>query len=209
MYLSRIKLDTGRTQTMRALAAPNVFHGAIESCDETRMRKLWRVDTLGGERYLLILSEEQFDLTGAAEQFGHDGSYESRPYDSLLERIKNGSRWQFRLAANPTVQKYDEKTDRGKVMAHITTEHQGEWLKRQAEKHGFSLNDGEWLVTGSRWYVFRKNRDSKNTVRMLAAAYDGILTVTDAEAFRKALCSGIGREKAYGMGMLTVMSIRR
>lgn len=205
MYLSRIKLNSSRTQTMRALVAPNVFHGAIEICDENRRRKLWRVDTLGGEQYLLVLSEEQFDLTKAAEQFGYDSCYDSKPYEVLLERIVKGSRWQFRLIANPTVQIFDEKKGRGKVIAHISTKFQGEWLKKQAEKHGFSLNDEEWLITGSKWYTFRKNRSSKNTVKMLAVTYEGVLTVTNAESFRKALCCGIGREKAYGMGMLTVM----
>ena len=37
--------------------------------------------------------------------------------------------------------------------------------------------------------------------------YEGILTVTDAEAFRNALVKGIGREKAFGMGMLTVTRV--
>ena len=208
MYLSRIKLNAARTQTMRALAAPNVFHGAVESCDESGGRKLWRIDTLGGEQYLLVLSEEQVDLTNAAEQFGYDSTYDPKSYDGLLERITSGSRWQFRLIANPTVQKYDEKKGRGRVLAHITTKYQGEWFKKQAEKHGFVLNDEEWLVTGSKWYIFRKNRSSKNTVKMLAVTYEGILTVTDADAFRKALCTGIGREKTYGIGMLTVMRTR-
>ena len=207
MYLSRIKLDASRTETMRGLASPSVFHGAIESADEERTRKLWRLDTLYGNQILLILSENKIDFSGVAEQFGYDGSFESKLYDGLLERITNGSRWHFRLKANPTIQKYDEKKGRGKVLAHITTEYQGEWLKKQAEKNGFSLNDGEWLVTGSRWYVFRKNRNHRERVKMLAATYEGILTVTDAEACRNALVKGIGREKAFGMGMLTVTRV--
>lgn len=44
-----------------------------------------------------------------------------------------------------------------------------------------------------------------NRVSFLAVTYEGILQVTDAELFRKALTDGIGREKAYGMGMLTVV----
>ena len=207
MYLSRIKLDTSRTETMRALASPSVFHGAIESADRERLRKLWRLDTLYGEQILLILSENKIDLSSVAEQFGYDSSFESKIYDGLLERITNGSRWHFRLKANPTVQKYDDKKGRGKVLAHITTAYQGEWLKKQAEKNGFSLADEEWLVTGSRWYVFKKNRNNRNRVKMLAATYEGILTVTDAEAFRNALTKGIGREKAFGMGMLTVTRV--
>ena len=209
MYLSRIKLDTSRTGTMRGLASPSVFHGAIESADEERTRKLWRVDTLYGEQILLVLSEDRIDLTSVAEQFGYDSSYESKIYDGLLERITNGSRWHFRLKANPTIQKYDENKGRGRVLAHITTEYQGEWLKKQAEKNGFSLKDEEWLVTGSRWYVFRKNRSMRDKVKMLAAVYEGVLTVTDAEAFRNALIKGIGREKAFGMGMLTVTRVMK
>lgn len=207
MYLSRIKLDTSRTETMRGLASPSVFHGAIESADAERTRKLWRLDTLYGEQVLLILSENRIDFSGVAEQFGYDSSFESKIYDGLLERITNGSRWHFRLKANPTVQKYDEKIGRGKVLAHITTEYQSEWLKKQAEKNGFSLNDGEWLVTGSRWYVFKKNRNNRDRVKMLAATYEGVLTVTDADAFRTVLVKGIGREKAFGMGMLTVTRV--
>ena len=29
----------------------------------------------------------------------------------------------------------------------------------RAEKNGFLLNEGEWLVTESRWYIFKKNKD--------------------------------------------------
>ena len=209
MYLSRIRLNLARTDTMRALVAPNLFHGAIESSDQDRMRKLWRLDTLRGESYLLILSPQALDLSSVAEQFGYDADYESKVYDGLLERISNGSRWQFRLKANPTVQKFSEKKGRGKVIAHITPAHQGEWLQKQSEKYGFSLADGEWLVTESRWYRFKKNRSSTNTVSLLSVTFEGILTVTDAEAFKKALSDGIGREKAYGMGLITIARVNR
>ncbi len=189
---------------MRAMVAPNRFHGAIEQADPDRTRKLWRIDTLGGAYYLLILSQEKLELTSVAEQFGFDADYECKPYDKLLGRIVNGSRWQFRLRANPTVQKYDETKGRGQVMAHITPAHQGEWLQKQSGKYGFSLNDGEWLVTESKWYRFKKNRNSEHTVRLLSVTFEGMLTVTDAEMFRKALTDGIGREKAFGMGLLTI-----
>ena len=203
MYLSRVKLNTARTETMRALAAPNRFHGAIELSDEERTRKLWRLDTLKGEKYLLILTEGALNFTSVAEQFGYDDSYESKVYDSLLERITEGSRWQFRLVANPTIQ----NKEKGKVLAHITTEHQENWFKNRAGKNGFELKDDEWLVTGSKWYMFRKKRNSPNTVKFLAATYEGILTVTDVDAFKNALINGIGREKAYGMGLLTITKV--
>ena len=210
MYLSRIKLNTSSRKTMLALASPNLFHGAIEISETgERTRKLWRIDTLRGEQYLLILSENATDFSSVAEQFGYNSEYECKLYDGLLRRITNGSRWQFRLRANPTVQvkKDPSSSGRGKVLAHITTAHQEEWLRRQSEKHGFSLAEGEWLVTESKWFLFKRNIEQRSSVKMLSVVYEGFLTVTDADAFRKALVSGIGREKAYGMGLLTIAGV--
>lgn len=211
MYLSRIKLNISLRKTMQALAAPNLFHGAIESAEAgERTRKLWRVDTLYGEKYLLVLSEEKIDLSSVAEQFGYS-EYECKKYDGLLERITNGSRWQFRLVANPTVQTKQRHTEngRGKVLAHISTQYQEKWILQKAEKNGFSLSDGEWLVTGTRWYIFKKNKEQNHKVKLLSVTYEGTLTVTDADTFKKALSAGIGREKAYGMGMLTVVGVKQ
>ena len=212
MYLSRIKLNTSLRKTMQALAAPNLFHGAIESAENgERTRKLWRTDTLYGEQYLLILSENKIDFSSVAVQFGYGCEYECKSYDGLLERITNGSKWQFRLTANPTMQSkhLPDKNGRGKIIAHITTEYQEEWLCRKAEKNGFSVAEEEYLVTASRWYMFKKNKEQKSKVKLLSVTFEGILTVTDADAFRKALVNGIGREKAYGMGLLTVAGGRK
>ena len=211
MYLSRIKLNTSSRKTMQALASPNLFHGAIEISETSeRTRKLWRVDTLRGEQYLLVLSENEIDLSSVAKQFGYNAEYECKSYDALLGRITNGGRWHFKLRANPTIQvkKDPSSKGRGKVLAHITTVHQEEWLRKQSEKHGFSLAEGEWLVTESRWFKFKRNRNENSSVRMLSVVYEGVLTVTDADAFRNTLISGIGREKAYGMGLLTIVGVR-
>lgn len=209
MYLSRIKLDTTRSKTMKALASPNIFHGSIEATEDVSKdklsRKLWRVDNLNGNKYLLILSHKKIDFSTVAEQFGYDNTVETKDYSPFLERIVNGSRWNFRLKANPTVCKFNPERQRNQIFAHITTEFQEEWLKKQAEKNGFVLTDGEWLVTGSERCTFWRKGDKK-PVRIMSVTYEGILTVTDAEAFRNALTNGIGREKAYGFGLLTIVS---
>ncbi len=208
MYLSRMKLDVSRQQTMKALAAPSLFHGAIESCEpEGRTRKLWRIDSLGGVPHLLILSETPLDFSAAAQQFCTDTAVECKCYDALLARITEGSRWHFRLRANPTIDKFSEHANRKMVMAIIGTLQQEEWLVKRSAKHGFSLKEGEFRVTGSQWYDFRKGTQRQH-VRMLGVTYEGILTVTDADAFRNILTHGIGREKAYGMGLLTIASLR-
>ena len=50
-----------------------------------------------------------------------------------------------------------------------------------------------------------RTRFAKMRVSLLAVTYEGVLRVTDAALFRRTLTEGIGRGKAYGMGLLTVM----
>ena len=58
-------------------------------------------------------------------------------------------------------------------------------------------------IVESKWIVF--NKKGEHTVRALSVTYEGRLQVKDVERFRNALTQGIGREKAYGMGMITIM----
>lgn len=202
MYLSRITLNIALRETMKALVSPSIFHGAVErSFDGARARRLWRIDDLNGKKYILILSEVKPKLKNFARQFGYDGEYEIKDYTPLLNRILNGEKWRFRLTANPVVSK-----SHGKIMAHITPEFQKKWLSSRAEKLGFSLNEAEFQTVQSKWYDFRKKEGEGNSrVRLLSVTFEGILTVTNAEQFKATLCNGIGREKAYGQGLLTVM----
>ena len=205
MYLSRIKLNTSLKKTMRALVNPNLIHGALDSAEAgERTRKLWRIDTLKGECYLLVLSENRLDLTSVTEQFGFMDSIETKSYDGFLERIVEGSKWRFKIKANPTIKKYDEKKGKSVSLAHITTKHQMSWLLDRALSNGFEITEDSFLVTESKWYDFHK-RSSGDNVKLLAVTYEGILTVTDVDLFKKMLTSGIGREKAYGLGMLTIV----
>lgn len=216
MYLSRVALDLTKRATMLALQNPAMIHGAVERSFEPRAeRSLWRIDELGGRRYLLLLSKELPELSALAAQFGTQDAPETRDYSPLLARITPGSRWQFRLHANPT---YSSGGDgkRGKVHACTLVQKpesarpgapepktQTGWLLHQAETHGFSVRADEFGVKRIQWYAFGK--ESGAQVKLLGVTYEGILTVTDADRFRQALVGGIGRGKAYGLGLLTVM----
>lgn len=202
MYLSRVELNTALPRTMKALVSPSIFHGAIEeSFAGARKRRLWRIDDLNGRRYILILSEDAPELESFAKQFGFPGRFETKDYSPLLNRITDGSKWQFRLSANPVISK-----SHGKVLAHITPEFQKKWLSGRAEKLGFPLNDDEFQTVYSKWYDFYKGNKSFH-IRLITVTFEGVLTVTDAEKFKETLCVGIGREKAYGQGLLTVVKV--
>jgi CRISPR system Cascade subunit CasE len=209
VYLTRIELDTRRRSTMKALVSPNLIHGAVEGAFQgEKTRKLWRIDNLGGRCYLLLLSDKLPDMEHVSEQFGVagvEGTWESKDYGKLLERIENGSVWQFRLTANPTRSCRGEKGTRGTIRAHVTPYYQKQWLMERSEKNGFNVKEDGFGVTKSYWQRFYKGCDRKNPLSILTVTYEGILTVTDVELFRKVLTEGIGREKAFGMGMLTVV----
>lgn len=208
MFLSRIPLDVNSRNTLKALNSPSIFHGAVEcSFEGDRMRDLWRIDKIGDQLYLLLLSEAEPDLISFCQQFGYgDTEYEIKPYDGLLSRINTGDLYRFRLTANPTRSVPNkEKEKRGKVLACITTEHQKNWLIDRSAKNGFSVTDDSFDVVQSRWLRFFKKES--RTVSLLSVTYEGVLEVTDADLFRTALTNGMGRGKAYGMGMLTVMRV--
>ena len=155
--------------------------------------------------YLLLLSEDVPELSGVVEQFGTGAAAETRSYDPLLQRVEPGSSWQFRLTANPTKCCKDPKApaERGTVAAHCSTKYQKQWLLDRAAKHGFALREEEFTVTRVQWQHFAKH--GTRPVSLLAVTYEGVLQVTDPEAFRNLLCQGMGRGKAYGLGLLTVM----
>ena len=209
MYLSRVQLSLTERSTMKALADIKYFHEALENCfPGDRPGNMWRIDKLNENLYILVLSKEKADLSPFCKMFSpSEHSWQTKDYEPLLERVKKGSVWRFRLSANPTyyAKAKDPITVRGKVHAHKTTEHQREWLIKQSLKNGFQLAADGFEITENKWLQFRKS--SGNVVTILSVTYEGLLIVTDADLFRKALVNGIGRGKAYGMGLLTVMSV--
>ena len=213
MYLSRVELDERRNDTVRALFAPQRMHGAVERAFAgERQRRLWRLDRLHGTLYLLMLSADAPDLRSIAAQFGPiaGGCAQTREYDPLLSRIEAGGGWQFRLTANPTKScaRAGQPETRGKVFAHSTVEYQEKWLLDRAEKHGFRLTEDSFAVTASRWLRFAKGGGRGRPVSLLSVTYEGVLQVTDEERFRDLLINGLGRGKAYGLGLMTVMHRR-
>lgn len=47
----------------------------------------------------------------------------------------------------------------------------------------------------------------KDIIHLKKVRFDGILTVTNAELFKKVLTKGLGHGKAYGLGMMSISPI--
>ncbi|WP_037915149.1 type I-E CRISPR-associated protein Cas6/Cse3/CasE [Actinacidiphila yeochonensis] len=110
---------------------------------------------------------------------------------------------------------------RGFRVAHRTAAQQLDWLLGRAERNGFTIpltetapgiDLGTSTPTSEAPAVslvardilrFRKHRNGPH-VTISSATFQGRLRVTDANALREALLSGIGPAKGYGQGLLTL-----
>ncbi|NYE95728.1 CRISPR system Cascade subunit CasE [Psychromicrobium silvestre] len=224
MYLTRFQVNKRRVGAYKLLGSPQVMHAAVlggfaDPKPSSLGRVLWRLDRWEENTFLYIVSPEKPDLSHLVEQIGWPTTetWTTKPYNDVLERVESGQRWRFRLTANPTrsVRGSDSENSRGKVSAHVTVEQQTEWLLSRAEKSGFEIpwavapsedESGARAVTVSRREILKFKRQGSD-VTIATATYDGILEITDHQAFRRSLTQGIGRAKGYGCGLLTIAPV--
>ena len=215
MFLSRVELNPYRRETIRALSSPQMMHAAVMASfgsfdNADGDRPLWRIDRLGPATYILVQSRKRPDFSHIVEQFGRpesDRPWETVDYDGFLSGLSDGESLRFRLRANPTrsVSSLGEN-GRGKVVAHVTANQQREWLIQKSHGLGFVLEDG--TRDGSFDIVSRESvrfRHGGGSISLGVATFEGVLKVADADVFRETLCNGIGRAKAYGCGLMTVL----
>lgn len=202
MYLTRIKLNVAKQKTLRFLASLQVAHATIEAMfdGQEKCRKLWRLDYFQGKPCILVLSPEKPDVTGMIHQVGFEGvPWEIKDCSALLDHLQKGQLYHFRLTANPVhaVKKAGEK--RGKVLPHVTAQQQKQWLLDKCSTYGFHVLEFEITERGLKKFPHKGKHLTFSRV-----SYEGQLQITDAEIFKKSLIQGIGREKAYGCGLLTL-----
>lgn len=209
MYLSRVKIDIQNRRKIKELTQIAAYHHWVEQsfpqevARHERSRKLWRIDQLKGDSYLLIVSRDKPDLEKLC-RYGVPNTAETRSYDTFLTELKEGTRCRFRIVLNPVVSVSRGAGKRGRVMPHITEAHQMKYLLDRAEKHGFHLNENEFEITERSFVRWQKDKDS---IRLSRVAYEGMLVISDIKLFRELLTEGMGKKKAYGFGMMTVIPI--
>lgn len=155
----------------------------------------------------------------------HGISYEYKNILEAYDNIREGNHFAFRLRANPTkrIAKKDDPL-RGKRVELNREEEQIAWLIRKGKEREKGISGGFELVRkhsiacdtpGTEAlhvtvHTERKVRGRKKTgpqghhTTHLAVLFEGLLQVTDAEAFRNTLIYGIGSAKAFGFGLLSL-----
>ncbi len=217
MFLTRFQINPARRGARKLLSSPQAMHAAVragfaepEDYERAGTRTLWRLDTPATATvHLYLVSPGRPDLTHLVEQAGWPttATWDTRDYAPLLDTLRSGQRWAFRLTANPTHsgRKTADSKDTQRF-GYLREPEQAQWLLSRSARNGFAVasqRDGRPNLRLHRRQTQNFNRGAY-PVTLTTVTYDGLLEVTDADAFRAALTSGIGHAKAYGCGLLTL-----
>ena len=224
MYMSRIAINRRRRGAMKLLGSRHAMHAAVMSSfppgtptDTDAGRVLWRIDGAGDDVQLLVVSPAKPCFAHINDQAGWTtGSpWATREYEPFLRSISDGDQFVFRLTANPTHRmSLPNDPGRKQIVGHVTDRFQRQWFLDRAEPNGFCVveNDKESededearteLILRERDTAAFRRGDSR--VTLTTVAFEGRLRVTDVNAIRHSLTHGIGRAKAYGCGLMTLL----
>ncbi|WP_314118116.1 type I-E CRISPR-associated protein Cas6/Cse3/CasE [Peptostreptococcus stomatis] len=208
MYISRVEVDVKNRKKIKNLSHVAAYHSWVEDSfpkekkPENRTRKLWRVDTLNNKTYLILVSQEKPNFS-CLEKYGVEGTAESKQYDTFLNSIKNGDRYRFRITLNPVISLSQGSGNKSLIKPHVTIEYQRKYLIDRSIKNGFELDENEFSIVERGYENFYKSGQKK--VRLVKATYEGILTVKSADLLKDVLTKGMGKKRAYGFGLMTVI----
>lgn len=166
---------------------------------------LFRVDPWpGGRAVVLVQSGREPDWDYAFHNAGHllVAPPETKPYNPAFTAQQL---LRFRLEANPT-RKIDTKSGpdgrrRNGKRVPVKADGLEVWLASRAEALGFRIDHLD-DVQGGYFHASKGNEATLNRLR--SARYNGVLKVVDADRLADTLAHGIGPEKSYGCGLLSI-----
>jgi len=148
---------------------------------------------------------------------------------SFEPKLKKGMSLSFCLRANPVVTRTDQRVRRHDVimdwkkrtgyktlprserppLAQVVEDEGSKWLNQRASRMGFCVDRSAVRVDGYQTHTIAKanlpNKDSKRVKNHFSTLeFNGILQVTEPEAFLQSLYQGIGPAKAFGCGLMLV-----
>jgi CRISPR system Cascade subunit CasE len=203
MYLTRLVLNPRSRRAQSESADLYQLHRTIMNAFPASLpddeRVLFRLETDRQSGAFVVLVQSQYEPDG--------GWLATSPSDYLLP-ISEPNPWVksfdpifdagqhlvFRLRANPTLKR------QGKRLGLLREEDQIAWLQRKAQTGGFEVLSVRTQKLG---FIQGWTRQ-RQRLSLFATQYDGVLRVTDPQAFARSLALGIGSAKGLGFGLLSV-----
>lgn len=169
------------------------------------------------------------NLNGYLAQSSHHDNPACKNITSAFRGLKGGQLLSFCLRANPVkrIAKPEPGHEdlKGKRIGLLKEEDQIDWLTRKGQQRepgqtgGFEIHTrtllGEDQSAPSltvhpegRQFGHKKIEGNSHKMTHLGVRYDGILKITDPDAFRQTLIRGIGPGKAFGFGLLSIAPVR-
>ena len=210
MYLSKLVLDPRYTYSYSIVNNPALLHSFVQTRPFGTARKernvLFRL-VKDNDRYILYVQSETMPDWEPA--LGQGIRLEAvRNTDKMKDLFKEGSAFGFSLMANPVVSPVQNENGHARSRAGNgvgpkrvfleTRSERLEWIKKLAAKNGFEI---VWAQEKSA-IPHRVRKKGNREFVIGTVEFDGVLKITDRALFEKAYREGIGRERAYGCGML-------
>ena len=195
MYITQFEINTKNHLVFKDLTSLSAYHGLIESAfpaEQTlgiRKRHLWRLD----KQKILLVSEDKPDKDALAK---YGKNIQTKNYDKFLNNLNTNTIYAFELVANPMKRTPEKRINLFKDQDQL------KWLEMRSLKNGFKLQSVR-IVSSKNVIV------NKNHFKFTYAKFTGTLRINDLDLFKNVMTKGVGHNKAYGMGLMTVIPLIR
>lgn len=207
MYLSKVEIDRKSQTAREMLSNRQQMHRFVTEMfckdlatpfvEQTRQtsKALYRTFISGNKLNIYIYSHNTIEKAPFC-------NVQTRDLSGWLNRMKEGQVWNFDIIASPCKKvQVEGKKNCSRRSLRLPEERQN-WLERKAAQFGFEIID---YTECEHVNVVAKHEDERiGETKLYGFHYQGVLRITDADAFRNALEFGIGPGKAYGFGMMMV-----
>jgi CRISPR system Cascade subunit CasE len=199
MFLSNVRLNRNNRHPKLMIDLSNHYslHQRISFAfggETGEARPLWRLEEGPTGPRMLVQSKSQPDWQRAFSDVpGLLAGSETKPYDP---RMQPGQVLRFLLRANPT-RKPSGTDQRVGILDEIG---QQLWLRRQGERSGFDVLAVRMLRQGN--LIAYKPGAGRLTI--FAVDFEGLLRISDKEAFQRTIEHGVGHSRFLGCGLLSL-----
>lgn len=210
-WLISLQLNLDHPAARRDLADAGAVHRRVMSLVRDDLGEharsaagvLYRIEhTRAGTR---ILAQTSIEPTLANLPDGYAHVSEPRSLHNLLAALQDGTSVMYRITANTSKRLPREYSGTdgkpGQVIALRSPEAIQAWWEQRAARNGLQVNAGAITTHDD---IRARRAPGTAHAQHAATQFDGQATITDSDALKRAIRTGIGRGKSFGCGLLSV-----